>query len=122
MSEKVEEKNESRGQAVIDCSPQLSGAQRRHLRGLGHHLKPVVMIGDKGLHETLIKQIDRALEDHELIKVKARGANPSERSAAARSIHSETGAQVVQIVGRTLLLYREHPETPRIRLPQRGLS
>ena len=117
MSENVEEQRESRGQAVIDCSPLLSGAQRRHLRGLGHHLKPVVMIGDKGLHEALLKQIERALEDHELIKVKARGANSAERSAVARAIHAGTGAQIVQIVGRNLLLYKEHPEAPKVRLP-----
>ena len=118
MSEVPEEQEgESRGSAVIECSPLLSGAQRRYLRGLGHHLKPVVLIGDKGIHEGLVRQISLALEDHELIKIKARGADAGERAALARELHARTGAQIAQIVGRTLLLYLANPSEPKIKLP-----
>ncbi len=116
--ETVENEEEGQGSVVISCSPALSGAQRRYLRSLAHHLKPVVLIGDKGIHEGVIKQIDQALLDHELIKVRARGADQEDRIEAARRLHGETGAQVAQITGRILVLYRAHPEAPQIVLPK----
>ncbi len=108
---------EGRMGVVVRCSPSLTGGQRRYLRGLGHHLKPVVWVGDRGWHEGVQRQIEIALLRHELIKVKARGATPPERAALAEAIHGATGAQVAQIVGRMILVYQAHPEKPQIVLP-----
>lgn len=117
MSEETEEQSAPVG-VVVRCSPALTGAQRRHLRSLGHHLKPVVQIGDKGLHEAVVKQIARALLDHELIKVKARGASAQVRAEMAEAIHKATGAQIVQLLGQVILVYAAHPDKPRITLPR----
>lgn len=104
--------------AMIAASPGLGGRQRRHLRGLGHGLKPVVHVGHHGATDALARQIDRALEDHELIKVRVLETCPLSRGEVALWIHRTLGAAVVQIVGRNQLVYRAHPEEPRIRLPR----
>ena len=120
MDEKQSTEEVEQVGAVVRCSPQLQGYERRHLRGLGHHLKPIVLIGDKGVHAAVLAQIDRALLDHELVKVKIRGASSEAREQAATAIHEGTGAQVVQILGRTVLLYKAHPEEPKLTLPKRS--
>lgn len=107
---------------VVRCSPALNGTQRRYLRSIAHHLKPIVMVGDKGLHEGVLKQVERALLDHELIKVKLRGASVEDRRKAAEFFHKNAKAQVAQILGRMLLLYKEHPEKPKIELPRKSKS
>lgn len=105
---------------VVRCSPALTGTQRRYLRGLGHHLKPLVQVGARGIHDGLVEQVERALLDHELVKIKLHGADGAEREAAAGTLHARTQAQVVQVLGRTLLLYKERDEDPTIRLPRGG--
>lgn len=96
---------------------ELNGKQNRALRALGHHLEPVVMLGKEGLTETVIQAVDQALSDHELIKVKVGEASPLDRHDAADEIAKATAAAVAQVLGRTLLLYRRHPEEPKIALP-----
>ncbi len=103
---------------VTRCSPGLSGAQRRHLRSLGHHLNPVVQVGSRGIHDGLVEQVERALLDHELIKVKLHGADGAEREAAAELLHASTHAHVVQMLGKTLLLYKAREDEPTIKLPK----
>lgn len=105
---------------VVRCSPQLSGPQRRFLRSRSHHLKPVVMIGDKGVHEALVDQVRAALLAHELIKIKVRGADSAARAETLQTLCAQTGAQAVQIIGRILVLYKAHPEKPSIVLPKGG--
>lgn len=119
MSEEVNPPEEGGQGLVVRCSPQLNGEQRRFLRALGHHLQPVVQIGDKGLHEAVLKQIRHALLAHELVKVRWRGAEPEERKEGAQRLHKELTAQVVQMLGHTLLIYKEHPEKPKIQLPRK---
>ena len=108
------------GPVVVGCSPALTGSQRRHLRGLGHHLSATVQIGARGVHQGLVVQLEQALADHELVKIRVHGASAQERRATAQRLHAETGAQVVQILGRTVLMYRPHPEEPTIKLPPWG--
>jgi RNA-binding protein len=115
-----QDQHEGKGAVVIRCSPQMTGAQRRHLRALGHPLQPVVIVGEKGLHDGVFQQIDRALLDHELIKVKLLGGDPATRIAAADAFFKELKGQTVQILGNILLVYRAHPEEPRIKLPRAG--
>jgi RNA-binding protein len=91
-----------------------SSPLRRSLRAAGHHLAPVVQVGKEGVTEALLRQLDRALLDHELVKVKAGTETPEDRFGTADALLAgASGAQLAQILGRTLLLYRRHPEKPR---------
>jgi len=86
---------------------------RRVLRASGHALQAVVQIGKGGTNEAVIAQVTRALFDHELIKVKLGQECPETRFAVAESLGEEPGVNVVQILGRTILLYKRHPQKPR---------
>jgi len=94
----------------------LTGKQKRYLRGLGHKLKSVVQIGKQGVTDAVLAQVESNLLAHELIKVKVLEGGP-ERDACADAVCRATGAVVAQGLGRTLLLYRPHPEQPRLQLP-----
>lgn len=95
----------------------LTGKQKRHLRGLGHHLKPVVQMGQKGATDALKLKIRHELTAHELIKVKV-SPDCLETAKEAGAILAETcSAHLVQVIGRVVLLYRAHPEDPEIELP-----
>jgi len=95
----------------------LSGKQRRHLRALGHELRPIVHIGKAGIDEGVIAAVDRALLDHELVKIKLGENAEVERETAAGELAEKTHSEVAQVLGYTLLLYRPHPEDPTIVLP-----
>jgi putative YhbY family RNA-binding protein len=86
---------------------------RRQLRGHGHALQAIVQIGKSGTNEAVIAQVTRALFDHELIKVKLGQECPETRFAVAERLAEEPGVNVVQILGRTILLYKRHPQKPR---------
>lgn len=96
----------------------LTGKQRRHLRALAHDLKPIVQVGKGGIDEGLIKAVDQALADHELIKVKVGENADLDRHEAADQLAAETHAEVAQVLGFTVLLYRPDPEDPKIVLPK----
>ncbi len=92
----------------------LTGKQRRHLRALGHHLEPVVQVGKEGAAEGVIEALDAALEDHELIKIRFGENAPGDRHDLAATLAAATESEVAQVLGRTALLYRRHPEKPTI--------
>lgn len=94
----------------------LTGNQRRYLRGLGHHLDPIVQVGHGGVTEGVVKALNVALHDHELVKVRLAQA-VEDRDAAAEQLAAGTGAELVQQLGRTVLLYKPRPEKPTITLP-----
>lgn len=96
----------------------LTGKQARYLRGLGHHLNAVVMIGKEELTDAVIAATDEALGSHELIKVKLQDGCLSDRRELAEELAQATTASVAQILGHTFLLYRKHPENPQISLPK----
>jgi RNA-binding protein len=102
--------------------PPLTGKQRRHLRALAHPLDPVVQIGQKGLSEPVQAQLDRALLDHELIKVKVGRECPEDKSALVSGIERSLRAHVVQSIGRVLVLFRPRDKDSRIELPRPGRS
>jgi RNA-binding protein len=93
---------------------ELSERQRRHLRALAHPLKPVVRLGNAGLTEAVARETARALADHELIKVKAPGGD---RGALLAELAARTGSVLVQRIGNVAVLYRPHPQLPRILIP-----
>jgi RNA-binding protein len=99
----------------------LTGKQRRFLRALGHGLTAVVQLGKEGITPALVQAVNQALDDHELIKIRiGQGAlieNKAERKAAAEELARQTESEVAQVLGSTLLLFRHHPEEPRIELP-----
>lgn len=94
-----------------------SGPVRRALRAAGHHLAPIVQVGKEGVTPALVRQLDQALLDHELVKVKVLAESPDDRFEAAERLRDASGAQVAQVLGRTVLLYRKHPEKPRFEKP-----
>lgn len=85
----------------------LSIQERKRLRQIGHALNPVVMLGDKGLSESVLEELERALNDHELIKVKIVAEDRDERAAMIVEISEKTGAQVVQKIGKIALIYKK---------------
>lgn len=99
-------------------APVLRGKQRRHLRGLAHHLEPVVVIGKEGVTDSLLAATDRALTDHELVKVRVLESSPIERVACAEKLATTLAAARVGEIGRIVMLYRPHPKLPRIVLPR----
>jgi RNA-binding protein len=88
----------------------LNPAQRKSLKARAHALEPVVIIGGRGLTDEVLGEIDRALQAHELIKVRAAALEREEREQACSTICEKTGAQAVQHIGKVLVLYRKNDE------------
>lgn len=99
----------------------LNGQHTRFLRGLGHHLSPMVHIGKEGVSDSVIKTTMESIISHELIKVKLLNTCPTEIKDAADILCEKTGAVVAQILGKTLLLFKENPKRKskdKIELPR----
>jgi RNA-binding protein len=94
----------------------LSGKQRRALRALGHHLKPLVQVGHQGVSEALVAALEQALHDHELVKVRLLETAPGTKATLAAALAVSSEAEVAQVLGRTVLLYRPRPDNPKIRI------
>jgi len=95
----------------------LTEKQRKHLRGLGHALKPVIQVGQAGVSEAVLAETDRALDAHELIKVRIAGMERDERNDALDALAERTRSELVGRIGHTALLYRRNKEKTRIALP-----
>lgn len=95
----------------------LSERQRKFLRGRAHPLHPIVLIGQSGLTEGIAAETARALADHELIKIKVRGADRETRDAMLESLAARTGSTIVTRIGHVAVLYKRHPQLPRIVIP-----
>lgn len=96
---------------------ELTGKQKRHLRSLGHHRKAVIIAGRAGLTAGLIEQTARALDDHELVKVRFGPGFDGDTGEAAALLATETGSGLAGTIGKTALLYRPREEEPEIVLP-----
>jgi len=95
----------------------LTEPQRKYLRRLGHDRKPVVLVGQAGIGPNLVAELDRALRDHELVKVRARVGDRDERDAIIGELASATRSELVQRIGHVALYYRRNPDKPGILLP-----
>ena len=84
----------------------LTPAQRQYLKGLAHSRQPVVMIGNQGLTAAVLKEVERGLDAHELIKIKSATDEPETRRAWLEEICATTGAAPVQQIGKVLVIYR----------------
>lgn len=91
---------------------EITTTQRRALRAAAHSLKPVVSISQKGLTEAVLKEIDRCLTSHELIKVRIYDTEREQREELLNAVCSELNAAPVQHIGNLLVLWRERPEDP----------
>ncbi len=92
----------------------LTGRDKRFLRSLAHHLEPTVLVGGDRLSDGLVKEVDRALGDHELIKVKLIDADKPEVTEAREVLCERTGASHVQTIGHVLVLFRRRDEKPKV--------
>jgi RNA-binding protein len=90
-----------------------SGKLRQALRGHGHRLSPIVQIGKGGVTPGVVRQVQQALDDHELVKLRVDADSPEDRFAVAEALAELPGVNVVQIVGRAILIYKRHPREPR---------
>ena len=88
----------------------LNKQQVHELRSRGHHLKPVVTIGNQGLTEAVVREMDLSLTHHELMKIKLNYGEREDRAELVTAICARLGAEPIQSVGRTLLLYRPKPQ------------
>jgi len=84
----------------------LSPEQRREYRALAHNLKPVIIVGDKGLSEGLQEELERALNDHELIKIKVANTDRDARHEAITALCESSGADLVQTIGKIAVILR----------------
>lgn len=96
----------------------LNNKQKQYLKGLAHPLKPVVMLGNNGLTEGVLAEIEQALQHHELIKVKIAAEERETKALIADAIVRETKAINVQVIGNMLVLYRPSTEDRKIILPR----
>ncbi|WP_418113913.1 ribosome assembly RNA-binding protein YhbY [Vibrio scophthalmi] len=96
----------------------LSTKQKQHLKGLAHSLKPVVLLGANGLTEAVLAEIEIALNHHELIKVKIATEDRETKILIVDAIVRESGAEKVQVIGKTLVLFRQ-TEDRKIELPRK---
>ena len=95
----------------------LSQAQIRFLRGRAHHLKPVVILGQHGLTENVMAEVDNALDAHELIKVRVNAGDRGEREELVSGISGRSGAQLIHTIGHVAVFFRRNKRKPRIALP-----
>ena len=101
----------------------LKSFQKKYLRGLAHKLKPVVLIGQKGLTDKVLRSTEQAFEDHELIKIKFNDFKEKEqKKEISELLESKTGSEIVSAIGHTVIFYKqqEDPEKQKIILPLRG--
>lgn len=94
----------------------LNSKQTSHLRSLGHHLSPVVIIGSNGLTEQVLKEIEVSLKAHELIKISVHGDDRALRLQMLEEICEKTGAAPIHHIGKQLVIYRR-ADKPKITLP-----
>lgn len=90
-----------------------SSPLRRKLRAAGHHLSAIVQVGKEGVTEAVLRQLSEALDHHELVKLRVGTESPEDRFEVAEVLAAQADAQVAQVLGRTVLVYRKHPEKPR---------
>lgn len=96
----------------------LTGKQKRFLRAKAHHMDPIFQVGKGGVNENMIKQIGDALEARELFKVSVLQNCEEDKSVVAAQLAKGAKAEIVQIIGNTIVLYKESVENKQITLPK----
>ena len=88
----------------------MDSAERKKFRRIAHHLHPVIIVGDGGVSDAVIAETNRALDDHELIKVKVNAMDREDRTAMIDALVAACQAEAVQKIGKVVVLYRQNPE------------
>lgn len=96
----------------------LTSSQIRYLRSLAHDLTPVVLLGNKGASEAVVKELGQALEIHELVKVKLSGGDKDERQGQIEVLTAGTRAEQIHQIGHVVVLFRRNTDEPKIALPR----
>jgi RNA-binding protein len=96
----------------------LSSSQIRYLRSLAHDLSPIVLLGNKGATEAVVKELNQALDIHELVKVKLSGGDKNERQAQIDTLTGGTQAEQIHQIGHVVVLFRRNTDEPKIALPR----
>lgn len=97
----------------------LTNNQKKFLRSKGHSLKPVVMLGQHGLSEGVLAELESSLETHELLKIKVRGDDREDKQKIINEIVNISGAHLVQVIGNVMVIYRAFDKDPQIILPRK---
>jgi RNA-binding protein len=95
----------------------LSAKQRKHLKALAHHRKPVVQVGNAGVTAPVVREITQALDAHELLKIRLPGVERDARHTLLEQVCEAAGAEAVQEIGRVAVIYRR-AKKPRLKLPE----
>ncbi|HEY7911058.1 MAG TPA: ribosome assembly RNA-binding protein YhbY [Blastocatellia bacterium] len=96
----------------------LTAKQRMKLKGLAHSLKPILYIGKEGVTESMVRAVENAFNTREILKVKVQDGAPESADESGEILANRVkGAHLVQVIGRTVVLYRPHPDAPKIELP-----
>ena len=96
----------------------LTPSQKRHLRGLAHALKPVILVGSKGVSDAVVSEFQQALEHHELIKVRLSGEGRDVRAGQIERLARAGDAELIQSIGKVATFYRRNDESPKLALPK----
>ncbi|MGQ3480550.1 ribosome assembly RNA-binding protein YhbY [Paenibacillus sp. TY11] len=96
----------------------LTGKQKRYLRSMAHHLDPVFQVGKNGTNEHLMRHINDAIEKRELMKVQILNNCLDDKHEIAEELAAETDSELVQIIGSTIILYKESRDNKQIELPR----
>ena len=96
----------------------LNNKEKKYLRSLGMNIEPIVQIGKNGVNESTLFSLNEALEARELVKVKVLKNCFDEIDEVAESIEAQSDCEIVQIIGRNILLYRQNKKKPMIKFPQ----
>ena len=102
-------------------TPELTSFQRKYLRGLAHSLKAVILVGQKGVTDLVLRALNEALCHHELVKIKfIEDKAKVEKRSLAETLQRAASAELVGMIGHTAILYRQHPDSQKrkIHLPQ----
>lgn len=95
----------------------LDEKQKKHLRGLGHKLKPVVTVGAGGISDSLLSEFESAIAHHELMKVRFRVGDREQRNRLIDELCERSSSLLISRTGNTVVLYRKNPDNPRLHLP-----
>ena len=98
----------------------LNEKQKKYLRGLGHHLKPLITVGENGISKTLLFEFKKTLDHHELIKVKVRASDRHIRNSIINDLFEDKAIQIIQRIGNIVLVYRANPKKEpekKLRIP-----
>ena len=96
----------------------ITSKQRAYLRSLAQNLDPIFQVGKNGVNDNQVEQLINALEARELIKITLHDSTPDDKHSIANEIAERTGAEVVQVIGKKLTIYKRSTKNPKIELPK----